>query len=96
VHGSRDFGTRFIAMGEKKKVGVVTHYFGKIGVAAIMLEDVLEVGSRISIEGTSTNFEQNVESMQVDRESIQKGKSGQEIAIKVLDRVRENDIVYVV
>ncbi|MHA2132828.1 MAG: translation elongation factor-like protein [Candidatus Thorarchaeota archaeon] len=83
-------------MGEKKKVGVVTHYFGKIGVAAIMLEDVLEVGSRISIEGTSTNFEQNVESMQVDRESIQKGKSGQEIAIKVLDRVRENDIVYVV
>ena len=83
-------------MGEKKKVGVVTHYFGKIGVAVIMLEDVLEVGSRISIEGTSTNFEQNVESMQIDQESIQKGESGQEIAIKVLDRVRENDIVYFV
>jgi hypothetical protein len=83
-------------MGEKKKVGVVTQYFGKIGVAAIMLEDELEVGSRISIVGHTTNFEQNVESMQVDRESIEKGKQGQEIAIKVIDRVRENDVVYVV
>ncbi|UCE11442.1 MAG: translation elongation factor-like protein [Candidatus Thorarchaeota archaeon] len=83
-------------MGEKKRVGVVTRYFGKISVAAIMLEDSLEVGARISIEGTTTNFEQNVASMQIDREDIQKGEPGQEIAIKVADRVRENDVVYLV
>ncbi|MHA2140298.1 MAG: translation elongation factor-like protein [Candidatus Thorarchaeota archaeon] len=81
-------------MGEKKQIGVVTRYFHKIGVAAIMLEDSLTVGSKVSIEGSTTNFEQEVSSMQVNREDIQEGKKGQEIAIKVKDRVRENDVVY--
>ena len=81
-------------MGEKKIVGVVTRYFAKIGVAAIMLEDTLKVGNKISIEGTTTNFEQNVASMQINREDIAEGMPGQEIAIKVSDRVREKDKVY--
>lgn len=78
----------------KKKVGVITRYFSKISVAAIMLEDELIVGDRISIEGATTNFEQTVDSIQKDREQIDKGVSGQEIAIRVKDRVREKDIVY--
>ncbi|MHA1925471.1 MAG: translation elongation factor-like protein [Candidatus Thorarchaeota archaeon] len=81
-------------MGEKKQIGVITRYFHKIGVAAIMLEDTLTVGNKISIEGTTTNFEQEISSMQVDREDIQEGNKGQEIAIKVKDRVRENDAVF--
>ncbi|MFX1417268.1 MAG: translation elongation factor-like protein [Promethearchaeota archaeon] len=81
-------------MGDKKLVGVVTRYFAKIGVAAIMLEDTLKVGSKISVEGTTTSFEQNVVSMQIDRAEIQAGEPGQEIAIKVSDRVREKDKVY--
>ncbi len=83
-------------MGEKKQVGVITRYFHKIGVAAIMLENTLNVGSRISIEGATTNLEMNVKSMQVDRTKIESGSNGQEIAIKVADRVREKDIVYLV
>lgn len=81
-------------MGEKKQIGVITRYFHKIGVAAIMLEDTLKVGDKICIEGTTTNFEQEISSMQVDREDIQEGKKGQEIAIKVKDRVRDNDVVF--
>jgi putative protease len=81
-------------MGDKKLVGIVTRYFAKIGVAAIMLEDTLKVGNRISVEGTTTNFEQSVASMQVDRAEIEAGEAGQEIAIKVSDRVREKDKVY--
>jgi len=81
-------------MSDKKLVGVVTRYFAKIGVAAIMLEDTLKVGNKISIEGTTTNFEQNVASMQINREDIAEGMPGQEIAIKVSDRVREKDKVY--
>ncbi|MFX1264339.1 MAG: translation elongation factor-like protein [Promethearchaeota archaeon] len=81
-------------MGDKKLVGVVTRYFAKIGVAAIMLEDTLKVGNMISVEGTTTSFEQNVASMQIDRADIQVGEAGQEIAIKVNDRVREKDRVY--
>ncbi len=81
-------------MGDKKLVGVVTRYFAKIGVAAIILEDTLKVGSKICVEGTTTNFEQNVASMQIDRADIQVGEAGQEIAIKVSERVREKDKVY--
>ncbi|MFW9887080.1 MAG: translation elongation factor-like protein [Candidatus Thorarchaeota archaeon] len=81
-------------MGEKKQIGVITRYFHKIGVAAIMLEDTLKVGDTISIEGTTTNFEQEIASMQVDRKDITQGAKGQEIAIKVKDRVREKDAVY--
>ncbi len=83
-------------MSEKKLVGVVTRYFAKINVAAIMLEDSLKVGNKISIEGTTTSFEQMVSSMQIDRADIEEGKAGQEIAIKVADRVREKDRVYLV
>lgn len=83
-------------MGEKKQVGVISRYFHKIGVAAMMLEDTLNVGSKISIEGATTNFEMVVNSMQVDRAEIETGSKGQEIAIKVAERVRENDIVYLV
>lgn len=84
------------SMGEKKQVGVVTRYFHKIGVAAIMLEDTLNVGSKISIEGATTSFEMNVNSMQMDRAEIDSGSKGQEIAIKVAERVREKDIVYII
>ena len=79
-----------------KRVGVISRYFHKIGVAAIVLEDTLNVGSKIKIEGATTNFEMVVNSMQVDRAEIEAGSKGQEIAIKVADRVRENDVVYVV
>jgi hypothetical protein len=83
-------------MGEKKQIGVITRYFHKIGVAAIMLEDTLNVGSKISIEGATTALDMTVLSMQVDRKDIQFGSKGQEIAIKVPDRVREKDIIYLV
>ncbi len=83
-------------MGEKKQIGVVTHYFHKIGVAAIMLEDTLNIGNTITIEGATTNFETIVDSMQVDRKEIVTSSAGQEIAIKVKDRVREKDIVFLV
>lgn len=82
-------------MGEKK-VGVITRYFHNISVAAIMLEDTLHVGSKIRIEGATTNFKMIVDSMQVDRTNIETGSKGQEIAIKVIERVRENDIVFIV
>ncbi|MFW9974755.1 MAG: translation elongation factor-like protein [Candidatus Thorarchaeota archaeon] len=83
-------------MGEKKQIGIITRYFHKIGVAAIMLDDKLSVGNKIRIEGATTEFEMTIRSMQVDREDIESGKKGQEIAIKVPDRVRENDVVYLI
>ncbi|MFW9908534.1 MAG: translation elongation factor-like protein [Candidatus Thorarchaeota archaeon] len=83
-------------MSDKKQIGVVTRYFGKIGVAAIKLSHPLKVGQTISIEGGTTSFEQKVASMQVNRKDIAEAGPGQEIAIKVADRVRENDKVFAI
>ena len=79
---------------EKEFVGTVTHYFGKIQVAAIMLESELRKGDTIHIEGHTSDFMQDVKSMQLDREDIEVGKRGQEIAIKVKEHARPNDAVY--
>lgn len=75
-------------------VGTVTHYFGKIQVAAIKLEAPLKKGDHIHIEGHSSDFTQTVESMQLDQQDIEVGQKGQEIAIKVKEQARTNDKVY--
>jgi len=79
---------------EKKEIGKITHYFGKIGVAAIRLSDQLKVGDRISIEGAHTNFEQVVDSIQIEHQAIQVADAGDEVGVKMQDRVREGDTVY--
>jgi len=79
---------------EKKLVGKVTHYYGKIGVAVVELEDELSVGDEISIEGKTTNFRQKVESMQIEHKNIEKAKAGDSIGLKVIEKVREGDKVY--
>lgn len=78
----------------KKKVGTITHFYNNINVGVISLSDTLKKGDTISIEGETTNFKQKVDSMQIDREEIKEAKKGQEIGMKVKDRVREHDIVY--
>jgi len=79
---------------EKKLVGRVTHYFQKIGVAVVELTDELRVGDVISIEGTTTNFQQVVESMQIEHKNIEVAKPGDTIGLKVKERVREKDLVF--
>jgi translation elongation factor EF-1alpha len=79
---------------EKKLVGKVTHYYGKIGVAVVELSDELSVGDTISIEGKTTNFQQKVESMEIEHEQVKKAEAGDAIGLKVREKVREGDSVY--
>lgn len=79
----------------EEKVGVVTHFFNDINVAAIKItHGELNVGDTIHIAGAHTDFTQPVESMEIDQESIETAKPGHEIGIKVKKRVREHDEVY--
>jgi len=80
--------------GELVEVGRVTHYFSRIGVAVVELKAPLKLGDKILIRGATTNFEQTVESMQVEHKPVQEAGPGQSVGIKVKDRVREKDIVY--
>ena len=79
----------------EEKIGMVQDYFAKIGVAGIQLtEGSLRVGETIHVRGHTTDFQQVVDSMQIERESVQEAGPGQVIGVKVKDRVRQHDIVY--
>lgn len=78
----------------EQMVGKVTHYFPKIGVAVIMLEDTLSNGDKIHIKGMHTDFCQTVSSMQVEHTSIATATKGQDIGMKVAQNVHAGDMVY--
>ncbi len=78
----------------EQKVGVVTHYFGHIQVAAITLEGELKVGDTIHIKGHTSDFNETIKSMQLEHEKIEVGQPGQEIAIEVVEHAREHDEVF--
>ena len=84
------------AMADKKEIGKVTHYFGKINVAAIELIDTLKVGDTISFEGTHSSFEQVVDSMQIDNKSVTEAKAGDGIGLKVKEHAKVGDKVFLV
>jgi len=81
-------------MPEKKEIGKVTHFYPKISVAVIELNDVLKKGDKISIEGHGNTFEQVVESMQVEHKPIEKAKKGDAIGLKTAESCKENDKVF--
>ena len=79
----------------EEKIGVVEHFFTSVGVAAIRITDgELKIGDIIHIVGAHTDFTQKIESMEIDRNPVQSVKTGDDVGIKVKDRVREHDIVY--
>ncbi|OYT61485.1 translation elongation factor-like protein [Thermoplasmatales archaeon ex4484_30] len=78
-----------------EEIGVVEHYFTKINVAAIKITNgKLKIGDKIAIKGATTDFEQTVNSMEIDRQKIEEANAGDAIGIKVIEKVREGDKVY--
>lgn len=75
-------------------VGHVSHFFTKINVAVVELKAPLAVGDHILFKGPTTDFEQVIESMQIEHEDIERAEAGQSIGLKVVQRVRERDMVY--
>lgn len=79
---------------EGTKIGTVIHYFAEPEVGAIRLEDDLAVGDTVAFRGATTDFRQEVTSMEVEHESVDRASDGDEIAVQVEERVREGDEVY--
>ncbi|MFL7893190.1 MAG: hypothetical protein ACK2UM_13555 [Anaerolineales bacterium] len=77
-----------------KLVGEVNHFYNRIGVAVVDLVDMLQIGDQVHFFGRSTDFRQEVGSMQIEHEPITEARKGQEIAMKVERRVRNHDKVY--
>jgi putative protease len=79
----------------EKKVGVVTHYWGKIGVAGLKITDgELRVGDTIHVKGHTSDFTQQVESMQIESDPIQVANPGDDVGLKVSEHAHEHDQVF--
>ena len=80
---------------EEIRVGKVTHYFAKIGVAVIeVTEGSIKVGDEIRIKGHTTDFKQKIASMQIEHDNVEMAEPGQSIGLKVAEPVRAGDLVY--
>jgi len=79
---------------EGKLIGKVTHYFGNIGVAVIELTDKLKVDDTIRIVGGETDFNQAVDSIEIEHQKIKEAKKGDSVGLKVGQKVREDYKVY--
>ena len=79
----------------EEKIGIVEHFFTHVSVAAIKITNGdLKIRDTIHIVGATTDFKQKIESMEIDRKTVDIVKPGDDVGIKVIERVREHDIVY--
>ena len=79
----------------EEEVGTIVKFFAKPSVAAIeMKKGSIKKGDLLRYLGHTTDFTQEVDSMEVDNQTIEEAKAGDLVGIKVKERVRENDKVY--
>jgi putative protease len=75
-------------------IGRVIHYYPRIGVAAVILEDHLAQGDRIHIYGPHDDVHQSASSIEIDHVPVREADRGQDIGIRVSVRVHEGDVVF--
>ena len=81
---------------EEKEIGTVSSFFSHVSVAAIKLTDKLKIGDKIHIKGNTTDFTDVVNSMQIEKKEVEEAIKGDHIGIKVPEKVRPNDKVFLV
>ena len=79
---------------QEKEIGRITHYYGHLNVGIIELTDALKVGDTVHIKGHTSDFNQNVDSMQLEHADITEAEPGKIIGIKVSQKVHPHDKVY--
>ena len=78
----------------EEQIGRVTHYFNKIGVMAIELTGDLKIGDTIHVKGHTSDWTEDIVSMQVEHDPVEKAGPGDSIGIKVDGHAHEHDVVY--
>jgi putative protease len=81
-------------MAEEKLVGKIVHFYTNIGVGIVELTDKLNAGDKVHVKGGSTDFEQVVDSMQIEHQNVETAKKGESIGVKLSEKVKEGDEVY--
>lgn len=78
----------------EKQIGEISNYFEHVGAAAVKLNSSLSVGDKIKIVGGDVDFEQKVDSMQIQHKIVKTAKKGDEVGIKIKEKVRKGYKVY--
>jgi putative protease len=79
----------------EEQIGVIVKFFAKPSVAAIqMTQGSIRKGDLLRYSGHTTDFSEQVKSMEVDNAPVEEANEGDLVGIKVKERVRENDKVY--
>ena len=89
-----DPATPSTAIARGGRIGTVTHYFSKIGVAVVELTGSLKVGESIVIAGRGHEFVQPIGSLQVEHEQVSAAKKGDAVGLKVSQPVKTGDAVF--
>jgi translation initiation factor IF-2 len=77
-------------------IGTVSDFFAKPMVAGIELAAPLKVGDTIHFKGHTTDIVMTVQSMQIDNVNVTEAKTGDAVGIKLADRARKGDTVFIV
>lgn len=78
----------------QERVGSVSHYYGHLHVAGVVLENDLKVGDTIHVKGHTSDFTQKVESMEMEHQRLTEAHRGDDVGLKVVEHSRAHDVVY--
>ncbi|RLB17731.1 MAG: hypothetical protein DRG82_05760 [Deltaproteobacteria bacterium] len=79
----------------EEQVAVIVKFFSKPSVAALEITNgVIKVGDVLHYKGHTTDFTDEIKSMEIDNQTVEEAKVGDLVGIKVKERVRENDKVF--
>ncbi len=76
-----------------KEIGKVTHWYDKISVAVIKLSAPLKVGDTVQVKRGETEFEETINSLQIDHKDVKSAKKGDEVAKKLSEKAKEGSVI---
>ncbi len=80
--------------GHETPIGTVTHYWSHLGVAGVHLDAPLDVGDHIHVLGHTSNFEQDVKSLEIEHQHVYHAEPGMDVGLAVMQHAREHDKIY--
>ncbi len=84
-----------VAIKKPKQIGKILHYFNNVKVAVIKFKESVKTGDTVKIMGgEAVDFKQKIVSMQIDHKKVATAKKGQEVGVKVKEKVREGYKVF--
>lgn len=76
------------------RVGKISHYFDHINVAVLTLTEAIHVGETLHFLGHSTDFRQEITSLEIEHKAVETARPGEDVAMKVTQRVHPNDAIF--